>query len=189
MKTIAASRLVSIPDGVTVSVEARKVTVKGPRGELNRDFAHQSVEITKPDENTVKVEKFFGKKKELACIRSICASITNMITGVTKGFRYKLRLVYAHFPINAVIAGDGKSVEIRNFLGQKKVFKVAMRADTVIEKSKGVKDQLELEGNDIDAVSQSAADIQQSCKVRNKDIRKFLDGVYVSEKGPIEVEQ
>lgn len=60
-----------------------------------------------------------------------------------------------------------------------------MRKDTKITKSTDVKDQLVLEGNDIDAVSQSAADIQQACKVRNKDIRKFLDGIYVSEKGNI----
>jgi large subunit ribosomal protein L9e len=37
-------------------------------------------------------------------------------------------------------------------------------------------------GNSIEAVSQSAALIQQSTTVKNKDIRKFLDGLYVSEK-------
>ena len=40
-------------------------------------------------------------------------------------------------------------------------------------------------GNSIDAVSQSAALIQQSTTVKNKDIRKFLDGLYVSEKTTI----
>jgi len=37
----------------------------------------------------------------------------------------------------------------------------------------------------LEDVSQGAADIQQICKVRNKDIRKFLDGLYVSERGNI----
>lgn len=54
-----------------------------------------------------------------------------------------------------------------------------------VEPSKGVKDQIELTGNSVENVSQSAADIQQACRVRNKDIRKFLDGLYVSEKGNI----
>jgi len=54
-----------------------------------------------------------------------------------------------------------------------------------VEASKGVKDQLELTGNSLENVSQSAADIQQICRVRNKDIRKFLDGLYVSERGNI----
>ncbi len=109
-----------------------------------------------------------------------------MFAGVTKGFRYTMRLVYAHFPINVTV--QPKSIEIRNFLGMKKVLKVSMRADTIIRKEASVKDCFVLEGNDLDAVSQSAADITNICKVRNKDIRKFLDGIYVSKSGPIEEE-
>lgn len=44
-----------------------------------------------------------------------------MIKGVTKGFEYKMRLVYAHFPINANIIDDGQCIEVRNFLGEKRV--------------------------------------------------------------------
>ena len=42
-----------------------------------------------------------------------------------------------------------------------------------------------LQGNDIENVSRSAALIHQVCLVKNKDIRKFLDGIYVSERGLI----
>lgn len=49
-----------------------------------------------------------------------------MIKGVTKGFEYKMRLVYAHFPINANITDDGTNIEIRNFLGEKRVRIVKM---------------------------------------------------------------
>ncbi len=72
-----------------------------------------------------------------------------------------------------------------------------------VEVAKNVKDELHLLGNSLENVSQSAADIQQACRVRNKDIRKvrlqwlvqnkpaanissqFLDGLYVSERGNI----
>ncbi len=74
----------------------------------------------------------------------------------------------------------------RNFLGEKIVRRVTKQKGVDVETSKGVKDQLELTGNSLEGVSQSAADIQQICRVRNKDIRKFLDGLYVSEKGTIE---
>ena len=60
-----------------------------------------------------------------------------------------------------------------------------MQPGVDVETSKGVKDQLEITGNSLENVSQSAADIQQICRVRNKDIRKFLDGLYVSEKANI----
>lgn len=75
-----------------------------------------------------------------------------------------------------------------NFIGEKLVRKVIMREGVDVEVSKAQKDELVLFGNSLEAVSQSAADIQQICKVRNKDIRKFLDGMYVSEKGNIEEE-
>jgi len=105
-----------------------------------------------------------------------------MIIGVTKGFLYKMRAVYAHFPINSIIQDDGRKLEIVNFLGEKATRQVDMLEGVTIAESKAQKDELILEGNDIENVSQSAASIQGSCRVRNKDIRKFLDGVYVSER-------
>ena len=125
---------------------------------------------------------WFGLHKNIAVVRSICTHIRNMITGVTRGYRYKMRFVYAHFPINVAINKDGKKVEIRNFLGEKRVRHIHMLEGVTVIKSDAQKDEIILEGNDIEAVSTSAAQIYQSVLVRNKDIRKFLDGIYVSEK-------
>ena len=55
----------------------------------------------------------------------------NLFKGVTYGFQYKMRLVYAHFPINANIEEDGKLIEIRNFLGEKRVRIVRMLAGDI----------------------------------------------------------
>ncbi len=75
---------------------------------------------------------------------------------------------------------------MRNFLGEKFIRRVRMHDGVVCENSKEQKDELILTGNSVEAVSQSAALIQQSTTVKNKDIRKFLDGLYVSEKTTVE---
>lgn len=108
-----------------------------------------------------------------------------MIKGVTTGFEYKMRFVYAHFPINVNVADAGNAVEIRNFLGERIIRRVPMLDGVTVETSKNQKDEIILTGNDIEKVSQSAASIKGSVLVKNKDIRKFLDGIYVSEKGLI----
>ncbi|CAI7860002.1 unnamed protein product [Closterium sp. NIES-54] len=68
---------------------------------------------------------------------------------------------------------------------KRQVRKVAMLEGVTITRSEKVKDELILEGNDIELVSRSAALINQVCHVKKKDIRKFLDGIYVSEKGNV----
>merc|ERR1711862_528197 len=98
--------------------------------------------------------------------------------GVTNGYRYKMKSVYAHFPINIAIQDNGQTVEVRNFLGEKYVRRVTM-SDGVKCVQTGQKDEIAVEGNDLELVSQSAASIQQCVLVKNKDIRKFLDGIYV----------
>jgi large subunit ribosomal protein L9e len=57
-------------------------------------------------------------------------------------------------------------------LGEKIIRRIAMHPGVDVEASKNVKDELQLSGNDLENVSQSAADLQQVCRVRNKDIRK-----------------
>merc|ERR1712117_145454 len=189
MKVINTNQSVTVPDEVDVSVKSRVVTVKGSRGTLVKSFKHLAVDISMPDKRTVRVEKWFGKKKELAAVRTVCSHITNLINGVTKGYKYKMRAVYAHFPINCAITEGDSLVEVRNFLGEKFVRKVRMHDGVKCENSKEQKDELLLTGNSLEAVSQSAALIQQSTTVKNKDIRKFLDGLYVSEKTTVVKEE
>merc|ERR1711977_237535 len=169
-----------VPEGVTVAVKARVITVTGPRGTLQKNAQHVAMSIRVIEQKVgpakVKLVVWHGARKHVACLRTIRSQIENMITGVTYGFAYKMRLVYAHFPINVIIADDKKSVEIRN---------LQLLDGVTISESKSQKDEIVLEGNDVDMVSQSAASIHGQTLVRNKDIRKFLDGIYVSEKGTV----
>ncbi|KAJ7368412.1 ribosomal protein L6, alpha-beta domain-containing protein [Mycena albidolilacea] len=187
MRDVLQTEELNIPEGIEVSIKSRLITVTGPRGTLSKNVRHVNMDIRlhKGKTNTVTLAVWQGGRKHVACLRTIKSLINNMITGVTKGFQYKMRAVYAHFPINCIIQEDGTKVEIRNFLGEKTVRHVSMLNGVTVAESTAQKDELILEGNDIDNVSQSAASIQGSCLVRNKDIRKFLDGIYVSGKGTI----
>ena len=62
MKEINSFQLVKVPEGLEASVKARCVTVKGPRGSLTKSFKHLAVDIYMPDKETIKVEKWFGKR-------------------------------------------------------------------------------------------------------------------------------
>jgi large subunit ribosomal protein L9e len=67
-----------------LNVNSRKVVVKGPRGTLVRSFKHCRVDISKVAKKRVKIEKWFGTKKEVAAVRTVSSHIKNMIKGVTK---------------------------------------------------------------------------------------------------------
>ena len=103
MKVINTNQSVTVPDEVDVSVKSRVVTVKGSRGTLVKSFKHLAVDISMPDKKTVRVEKWFGKKKELAAVRTVCSHITNLINGVTK-VRNVLKIIKDKQTIAAVIA-------------------------------------------------------------------------------------
>jgi large subunit ribosomal protein L9e len=122
MKTILASETMEIPEEVTVKVSAKMVSVTGPRGTLTRNFKHLNLDFQLQEGGRkLKVDAWFGTRRTMAAIRTAISHVQNLITGVTKGFRYKMRFVYAHFPINASINSGNKGIEIRNFLGEKKV--------------------------------------------------------------------
>jgi len=186
MRLINKEITLAVPTGVTVKTcKARKITVAGPRGELSRDFHH----IAKLDliydakTNKIVATMWFSSQKSSSQLRTTISHISNLFDGVTKGFRYKMRAVYAHFPVNINMEKKGTVVEIRNFLGEKRTRVCNMLPGVVCIRDDTVKDQIILEGNDIDNVSKSAALIHMACLVKNKDIRKFLDGIYVSERG------
>lgn len=157
-------------------------------GKLQKDLSHLAVNFQKPQPDVISVEIHHGSRKAVASLRTVRSILQNLITGVTKGFKYKMRYVYAHFPINVNIEKNAETdvyqVEIRNYLGEKHTRYVTMHPGVDVEASTAQKDELILSGNDLEAVSQSAADIQQVCKARNKDIRKVCRPYLI---GPVHI--
>jgi len=100
MKTILSSQTVDIPENVDITQKGHAVLVKDTRETPRRDFNHISVQLSLlgKKKKRLRVDKWWGDRKELATVRIICSHVQNMIKGVTLGFSYKMRSVNAPFP-------------------------------------------------------------------------------------------
>jgi large subunit ribosomal protein L6 len=176
MRLPEISRTIQVPDGVEVNLAGKKITVKGGKGTLTRDFSYVPISIA-AEGQTVRVWAEWPRKKEAALVGTIHSHIQNMITGVQKGFSYKLKIVFSHFPISAKV--QEKSVLIENFTGERRARKVKIIGDVQV---KVQSEDIIVQGVNLEDVSQTAANIEQATKVKKKDPRVFLDGIYVYER-------
>lgn len=176
MRVIEAVRSIEIPEEVDVKVEGRVVMVKGEKGTLTRDFSHASVSV-QLEEDLIKIRANWPRKREEALVGTICSHIQNMMIGVTKGFTYKLKIVFSHFPISVKVRE--KTVTIENFTGERSPRIAKIMGDAKVM-PKG--DDVTVQGINIEDVSQTAANIEIATKIKKKDPRVFLDGIYTYER-------
>merc|ERR1711976_125826 len=155
----------SFGDEAKLVVRGQKVIVTGPRSTLQKDLSHLKVELKKTGPQSLKITKWWCTNRGTAALNTVSSHITNM-----------------------VISDNGKTVDIKNFLGERKLRRVSMLEGVTISASPKQKDEYWLEGNDVEKVSQTCALIYQKAIPRNKDIRKFLDGVYVNAKCQIKAD-
>jgi large subunit ribosomal protein L6 len=176
MRLPEISKTIQVPDNVDVSVEGKKISFKGAKGSLTRDFSFAPVAIEGEGKN-IRVWAKWPRKKEAALVGTVHSHIQNMITGVTKGYSYKLKIVFSHFPISVKV--QDKAVLIENFTGERRPRRVKTLGDV---KVKVEAEDVIVEGVNLEEVSQTAANIEQATRVRRKDPRVFLDGIYVYER-------
>jgi len=167
--------VVEIPENVEVKIDGRQVFVSGPLGKLERDFSHAPIAVRLEDGKVV-VEARWPDKRQAAMVGTVRSHIRNMIKGVQKGFTYKLKIVFAHFPVNVKVQGN--KVIIENFGGERRP-RVVQVDGSVTVSLEG--DDIIVKGTDLERVSQAAARIQQATRIKKKDSRVFLDGIYVYE--------
>jgi large subunit ribosomal protein L6 len=166
-----------IPEDVKVEIEGKKVKVSGKNGKLERTFAEKEIKI-ELSEGKIVISSESERRKFKALVGTIAAHVKNMIEGVTKGFTYRLRVVYSHFPITVKVEGD--KVLIQNFLGERapRVAKIVGNTQVKVEGS-----DLIVTGINVEEVGQTAANIEQACRIVGYDRRKFMDGIYIVSKG------
>jgi len=168
---------VPVANGVRVEVQNGTVRIQGPRGTLERDLWYPSISI-RAEPDRVYIGTTLDKKTQKSIVGTYASHIANMVTGVTEGFQYKLKLVYSHFPIQVKV--EGKVVSIENFLGERKPRTARVMGDSVVA-IQG--DELIVTGIDKEHVGQTAANIEQATRIKGRDPRVFQDGIYLIEKG------
>ena len=165
------STSVEIPENVKVSFKSSMLTVEGPLGKTYKNFRKIPVDIELND-NMVLLKAQGTRNSSYAIMNTARSIIRNLLEGVVDGYTIKMKVVFSHFPINVKI--DGKQVLIENFQGER-----APRVTKIWGKTKVIPkgDDVIITGHVLTDVSQTAAEIENGSRVKNKDHRVFLDGI------------
>jgi large subunit ribosomal protein L6 len=164
----------SIPAEVTVSKEENHIQISGKLGTLRRDLSKIPIKVD-IGQNDIKISTYGKRKRDFAIVNTAKSIFNNMIRGVEQGYTYRLKIVFAHFPISVKVKGS--EVHVENIFGER-----APRISMIVGSNTKVKtsgDDVVVTGPSIEDVSQTAANIELSTKIKGKDQRVFLDGLYI----------
>ena len=163
---------IQIPDDVKVNLNGNMLQVQGPLGNVYKNFKKIPV-LIEVNGNKIILKKTGERKKHQAILNTSKSIIQTLCVGVVDGFTIKMKIVYSHFPITVSV--EGKKVLVKNFQGERAERVSVIKGDTLVV-AKG--DDVIITGPVLTDVSQTAANIQLNSKVKNKDHRVFLDGIY-----------
>jgi len=167
---------VIIPEGVKVSQKKHMLTFEGPLGKTFKSFRTIPVNI-ELSENKVLLKTIEHKKRDYAILHTARSIIRNICEGLIEGYTIKMKVVFAHFPVTVKV--NGKEILIENFQGERAPRKTRIVGNTTVT-PKG--EDVILTGAVWTDITQTAANIELKTKVKNKDHRVFLDGIYIFEK-------
>ena len=149
---------------------------QGLLGKTHKNFRNITVHIEIAD-GKVNLKAIGEKKRDYAILHTARSIIRNICEGLVEGYTIKMKVVFAHFPITVKV--EGKKILIENFQGERAPRSTHIMGNTkVIPKGEDVL----LTGEVWTDITQTAANIELTTKVKNKDHRVFLDGIYVYEK-------
>ncbi|MBT8252101.1 MAG: 50S ribosomal protein L6 [Nitrosopumilus sp.] len=167
---------VIIPEGVKLSLNKHMLSFVGPLGKTHKSFRTIPINI-EIAENKVILNAIGSRKKDYAILHTARSIIRNICEGLVEGYTIKMKIVYSHFPITVKV--EGKKILIENFQGER-----APRVTKSVGNTKVIPkgEDIILTGEVWTDITQTAANIELKSKVKNKDHRVFLDGIYAFEK-------
>lgn len=168
---------IQVPQGITAKYENGILTIKGPKGELKRKFLDDKIKISL-NNGIIQIHGDLPNRKDYALAGTWEAHINNMIRGVQQEYVYKLKIVYAHFPMKVNI--KNKEIIIENFLGEKTPRRAEIFGNVKVEVKNDI---ITVTGPNIEEVGQTAANIERATRIKDYDPRVFQDGIYIISKG------
>ena len=175
-KNLRLALALDLPESVSAKFANETLTVEGPLGKVAQSFSKIPVTLG-IEGRQVKISTQGARRKNRAIINTARSHIQNAINGVTRGYQYKLKVIFAHFPVSVKV--QGKKVLVENFYGERSPRVGEIVGDTKVEVQG---EDIIVSGVSIEDVGQTAANLEQATTVRRKDQRVFLDGVYVYER-------
>lgn len=168
---------INIPENIKINKEDAAVVAEGPNAALKRTFTHPRITISIKD-STLKIQTESAQKKDKATLGTWAAHLKNMLKGAEKDFEYHLKILYTHFPMT--LKQEGDNIIITNFMGEKGTRKAHIKEGVKVNIQK---EEMTLTGPSKENVGQSAANLEQACKHKKKDVRIYQDGIYITKKG------
>lgn len=172
-------QVIEVPEGVRLRFAKGTMRVSGRLGDATKDFRRIPVSIeVSGDGRRVTARAAGRRKRDYSILNTACSIVRNLVGGVQDGYTVRMKVVYAHFPITVRV--DGGEVLVENFQGER-----SPRRARIVGRGTKVDPQGEdvvVTGPVLTDVTQTAANIQQNTRVKKKDHRVFLDGIYAYEK-------
>ncbi len=172
---------IEFPEDVTLTVEARVLTVKGGFGEVTKEIKMPRFIFTQEGNKLTVSCKDYNvyDKRNLATVK---AHVRNMIKGAQEGFEYQLKICSSHFPMNVSISG--KKLVVKNLLGEKVPRELVLKENVNVKVNSTI---IVVKGANLETVSLVASDIEQLTRITNRDRRIFQDGIYITHKAGKEI--
>ncbi len=176
MKLAELKQTVNILEGVTVTCDKKKITAKGPHGEVSRALNDPKILVV-IEGSKVLISAKNATKNHKRSIATTRAQIRNIIDGVKNNNEYKLKICSSHFPMQ--VSTEGTTFIVKNYFGEKVPRKTNLPKEVTV-KIQG--DKITITGPDVERVGQAASCIEQVCRITNRDRRVFQDGIFLIER-------
>src|SRR3989338_7607117 len=166
----------NIPENVELNIEGSLIKINGPQGNNQRRLIDPKITIKKEDNKLVLISENYTKKQK-RILKTFKAHLKNMIDGVLDQYTYTLKICSGHFPMNVSVVNN--KVIIKNFFAEK-IPREAKILPKVEVKING--DIITVKSSDRELAGQTASNIEQACRISNRDRRVFMDGIFITSK-------